>query len=391
VIVVAAAGNLNSSSEQYPAAEDGAIAVTAIGPEAKKSPFANYGSWVDIAAPGESIFSALPIDGYAQWSGTSMATAFVTGQATLIRSAFPSLPVANVSQHIQATAQPIDEVNPGYQGLLGAGLADIGASVSQPAGSSDVLYISASADGTAGGVLSFRDEDILAFDAGAGLWSMYFDGSDVGLGATDIDAFDFMPDGAILLSLDSSFKVPGVGTVADADIVKFIPTAVGNNTAGTFAIYLDGSDVGLTSAAEDIDAIGLMPDGQLVVSTLGNFNVGVMGKDEDLLRFTALSLGWHSQGSWSMHFDGSDVGLTHSAEDVSGAWLDSASSQIYLSTSGPFSVVGSSGDGADIFICAPGSVGDQTACTFGPGLYWDGSANGLAGKAGDGIFIAGHP
>jgi hypothetical protein len=48
-------------------------------------------------------------------------------------------------------------------------------------------------------------------------------------------------------------------------------------------------------------------------------------------------------------------------------------------------VIGASGDGADIFVCAPGSLGTTTSCTFG--MYWDGSANGFAGEVMDGFFI----
>jgi parallel beta-helix repeat protein len=131
VVIVAAAGNLNSSTEQYPAANENVLAVTAVGPTYAKSSFANYGAWVDIATPGESITSTFPIDGYARWSGTSMATSFVSGQATLIRSVSPTMPVADVAWLIRSTARPLDDFNPGHQGLLGAGLADIGATLRQ--------------------------------------------------------------------------------------------------------------------------------------------------------------------------------------------------------------------------------------------------------------------
>lgn len=131
VVLVAAAGNWNSSSEQYPAAEEEVIAVASIGPDGTKSPFSNYGSWVDISAPGESIYSTFPTDGYAQWSGTSMATPFIAGQAALICSIFPALSGQQILALIQSTAQPIDDVNPDYVGLLGAGQVDIWASLTQ--------------------------------------------------------------------------------------------------------------------------------------------------------------------------------------------------------------------------------------------------------------------
>ncbi|MCO5243454.1 MAG: hypothetical protein M9927_06440 [Anaerolineae bacterium] len=130
-------------------------------------------------------------------------------------------------------------------------------------------------------------------------------------------------------------------------------------------------------------------DGKLVISTAGSFSVpGVSGADEDLLVFTASQLGQTTSGTWAMYFDGSDVGLSQSSsEDVNGAWFDVATGKLYLTTVGAFSVTGVSGDGADIFICTPTSLGSNTACTYGPGLYWDGSANGFAGEIVDGFTI----
>lgn len=129
VVIIAAAGNQDSSSEQFPAADPNALGVASVGPEKVRSSFSNFGPWVDIVAPGKSITSTFPIDGYAQWSGTSMATGFVTGQAALIRSAQPELNADSVSQLIRSTAIPIDDLNPSYAGYLGNGLIDIGASV----------------------------------------------------------------------------------------------------------------------------------------------------------------------------------------------------------------------------------------------------------------------
>jgi len=147
----------------------------------------------------------------------------------------------------------------------------------------------------------------------------------------------------------------------------------------------------LADNAEDLDAIAVTPGGKLVVSTTGSFSVtGVSGNDEDLVVFTATQLGATTAGTWAMYFDGSDVALNQSAtENVSGNWIDPGTGQIYLSTVGAFSVPGVSGDGADIFICTPGSLGPTTTCTYGPGLYWDGSAKGFAGEVADGIDIAG--
>ena len=129
VIVVGAAGNLNTDAKQYPAAEDCAIAVTSVNARDKKSSFANYGDWIGVAAPGENIYSTFPVDGYAWWSGTSMATPFVAGQAALLLGADPHLTLDEVGLLIGGTTDSLDRANPAYRSQLGEGRIDLLASL----------------------------------------------------------------------------------------------------------------------------------------------------------------------------------------------------------------------------------------------------------------------
>ena len=140
VLVAAAAGNSNSTVPQYPAAgnglvasADGLVAVTSVSQYEKKSDFANYGIWVDIAAPGEGIRSAFPVSVYANWSGTSMATPFVSGQAALIHAVYASLKPADVEKKIRTSARSLIATDPVYAAMLGAGRADVCASLSSSA------------------------------------------------------------------------------------------------------------------------------------------------------------------------------------------------------------------------------------------------------------------
>lgn len=167
-------------------------------------------------------------------------------------------------------------------------------------------------------------------------------------------------------------------TIDSSDIVRFIPTVLGDNTAGTFEWYFDGSDVGFDTSAENVDAIGFTSDGNLVVSSSASFIVpGVSGNVEDLLAFTATSLGQTTSGTWRMHFDGSGVELGDVvSEDVNGVWINDVNGDIHLSTIGAFAVTGVSGGGADISKCILGSTGDVTVCNS-YGLTWDGIVNGL--------------
>ncbi len=87
VVVVAAAGNDNTSTQFYPAAYTNVIAVGATDKTDAKASFSNYGSsWVDVAAPGVSILSTTAGGGYGLKSGTSMASPHVAGEAGLIWS-----------------------------------------------------------------------------------------------------------------------------------------------------------------------------------------------------------------------------------------------------------------------------------------------------------------
>jgi thermitase len=136
VVVSAAAGNSNTTIPHYPAAgngtaalADGLVAVTSVDMYAKKSDYANYGTWVDIAAPGDGIRSTFPISMYANWSGTSMATPFVSGQAALIYALHSSLDPMGVEMKIRKGAQPLTLQNLTYVGMLGAGEANACASL----------------------------------------------------------------------------------------------------------------------------------------------------------------------------------------------------------------------------------------------------------------------
>ena len=138
VLVAAAAGNSNSALPHYPAAgngaaasSDGLVSVTSVNMYDKKSDFANYGTWVDLAAPGDAIRSAFPKDRYAYWSGTSMATPFVSGEAALIHAVYGSFDPVSVEGKIRCSTKPLLTSDPVYGAMLGTGRADVGESLVQ--------------------------------------------------------------------------------------------------------------------------------------------------------------------------------------------------------------------------------------------------------------------
>ncbi len=109
-VVVAAAGNGGSSMPEYPAGETvpGLLAVGASTATDTLAVFSNYGSWVHVIAPGENIFSSVPGGEYAFWSGTSMSTPLVAGEAALVRAFDPGLDAANVTKRIMETSAKVN-------------------------------------------------------------------------------------------------------------------------------------------------------------------------------------------------------------------------------------------------------------------------------------------
>ncbi|BCU81149.1 alkaline serine protease [Polycladomyces abyssicola] len=104
-VIVAAAGNSGISAPSYPAYYSNAIAVAATTSSDVKASYSNWGSWVDVAAPGSSIYSTYPTNTYTSLSGTSMATPHVAGLAGLLAAQGRSN--SNIRAAIQNTADPI--------------------------------------------------------------------------------------------------------------------------------------------------------------------------------------------------------------------------------------------------------------------------------------------
>ena len=109
ITLIAAAGNSATSSQTnaYPAAYDNVIAVagTASGDWIYSN--SNYGTWVDVAAPGASVYSTYYNDGYTTASGTSMACPHVAGAAGLLLSYNSSLNQTQIKDILSQTGKDV--------------------------------------------------------------------------------------------------------------------------------------------------------------------------------------------------------------------------------------------------------------------------------------------
>lgn len=138
--VVVAAGNSNANVSNFtPANCNNVIAVAAVDQNGSRASFSNYGSLIDVSAPGVGILSTLNSgttspgsESYASYNGTSMAAPHVAGVVALMQSvASTPLTPAQVESILKSTARPL----PGScSGGCGAGIIDAKAAVDAAAG-----------------------------------------------------------------------------------------------------------------------------------------------------------------------------------------------------------------------------------------------------------------
>jgi hypothetical protein len=219
----------------------------------------------------------------------------------------------------------------------------------------DVVAVSATEAGVTDDGVEYDAYDIVAREttytvttsSATSYWYILFNGETFGLGTKHvIDAFSINAEEEVgsacgLYCVDAiymSFKqdaipVPGImGKVQGEDIVAFEPggsgdTSVNTVVTGTFSLYFDGSDVGLTTRAEKIDGLDVwnvsivdvqFPEdcsaGILFISTQGAYRVpaanggSLVGDGSDVLIFCATNLGSDTDGFWFRGFDASDEG-----------------------------------------------------------------------------------
>ncbi len=129
VVFVAAAGNDSCSTDSngrvpLPAGYNNVLGISALNTSDHRASFSNYGSYVDLAAPGVSILSTVPFNAntYPGWtqcpagtgtcraSGTSMASPHVAGSAAAVLAVSPTFDVASIPRLLELTAEDLGTV-----------------------------------------------------------------------------------------------------------------------------------------------------------------------------------------------------------------------------------------------------------------------------------------
>jgi len=144
VIVIAAAGNDNSSQLFFPASYTGVVSVSALDFQNNRAPYSNFGSAIDIAAPGGNSRVDLTNDGFGDgvlstlvndatgtrtsafvfYQGTSMAAPHVAGVAALMKAVYPALTPLDFDNALTAGSLTNEAGASGRDDIFGHGIID---------------------------------------------------------------------------------------------------------------------------------------------------------------------------------------------------------------------------------------------------------------------------
>ena len=410
-LVFKASGNSNSESADYMGSRADVINVAATDQSDRRADFSNFGSWIDISAPGVDILStyhdhADPGTDYAAFlSGTSMATPLAAGAAALVWSVDPSMPASRVWDVLRGTADEIDSRNGSFAGKLGAGRINVASALAalgvpeDPSGAccvDEACQLLAADDCLAAGGSYFGDgSDCSQVDCtppdptgGCCLGTSCATLTQVECGtrggdwlgegsSCDPDACAAPPSSNLMLvSFRGNTSIPGVGTARNDDIVSFDPDT------GDWSMYFDGSDVGFTGGA--IDAFCLMQDGSILLSKSTAGSVGGLAYDDsDVVRFVPDSLGWGTSGGFELYLDASDLQMTQNGEDIDGLSI-LPDGRLVISTAGTTRIPGlPTIRDEDLVLFTPATLGADTSGTIE--LFLDNSDVGLNNSGGEDV------
>lgn len=119
IVVIAAAGNNGNSTAFYPAACANVVAVSATNQTDVRPSWSNFGSYVDLSAPGAGILTLQGAGSYANWDGTSFSSPIVAGVTALMISANPALSNSSTVSHLLENCDDIGAA--GYDIYYGNG------------------------------------------------------------------------------------------------------------------------------------------------------------------------------------------------------------------------------------------------------------------------------
>ncbi len=138
--IVAASGNNGHYEDFYPASYKNVLSVGANDPNGSVASFTNYGTHVDVTAPGTAVLSTIPVATYSQQTGTSMSSPNAAGALALVRKKFRYYEPAQAMERLRTTGDFVD-IDATRKDLTGHGRVNILRAVS------DSIFYSARIEG----------------------------------------------------------------------------------------------------------------------------------------------------------------------------------------------------------------------------------------------------
>ncbi len=170
------------------------------------------------------------------------------------------------------------------------------------------IVLSTMHNATLGG-LTFGDDDLVDYDPVSGTASLLFDGGSLFSNSReDINAAHVLPNGHIILSTVGNARLGGL-SFGDDDLVDYDPVS------GTASLFFDGGSL-FSNSREDIDAVHVLSNGHIILSTVGNARLGGLSfGDDDLVVYDPVS------DTASLFFDGGSL-FSNGNEDINAAHLN---------------------------------------------------------------------
>jgi PKD repeat protein len=246
-LIFHAAGNDGNTTADYLGSRTDVINVAATDTNDCKADFSNYGSWVDISAPGTGIMSSYhdhsdPQNDYvAAMDGTSMATPLAASVAALIWSRNPTWTASQVQQQLYSSADNIDGLgcNSAYAGQLGAGRINAFNAVNTGTPPPTADFVGSPTSGCSPLTVNFTDQST------GDITSWSWDFGDGGTSTQQNPSHTYNSPGTYTVSLtvtgpggsDTNTKTNYI-TVDAAPVADF----VGNPTSGTEPLTVNFTD-----------------------------------------------------------------------------------------------------------------------------------------------------
>lgn len=271
-VIFAAAGNNSSSSPMYPAACNNVVAVSASDKNGVFASFSNYGSWIDLSAPGNNILTTNQGGGYGYWYGTSFASPIAAGVAALVLSLQPSLSNSALVSLLEQNADDLG--TPGWDQYFGYGQVDAYKAVTAAKGSVDTIPPSVSITGPANNATvsgTIQVQGSATDNVGVTRIQFYIDGQLVSSAASSPFSFSWNTTSAAnashKLTVQAYDAAGNMGsasvsvTVSNTTVVDTTPPTVtitnprnGSNVTGNVSISVAATDnVGVTQVSIYVD------------------------------------------------------------------------------------------------------------------------------------------